>query len=139
MKSRREGFMLVYQMFGKARVKGMVEEVSFVGKSILEVYVRQSNAEEFKKLMTTWADAREGLFVSADDVRKYSSGKLSVNEMKVKAISRATFLCARNTYVPLQDCILADIDSTLHEEIKTQSEIIRKGWQSAKSKREEGK
>ena len=139
MKSRRDGFMLVYQMFGKARVKGMVEEVSFVGKSILEVYVRQSNAEEFKKLMTTWADAREDLFVSADDVLKYSSGKLSASEMKVKAISRATFLCARNTYVPLQDCILADIDSALHEEVKTQAEIIRKGWQSAKSKREEGK
>lgn len=126
--ARAEVFILARNMLEAAKVgKDVILDVSFIGRSILEVYVAEENASSVKGAMRKWCEGVD-TFVPESEIDNFPQGKLKADDILTKKVSRATFLCARNRSQAMQDCILRDIDQALHAKILKEAEVIKQQW-----------
>lgn len=126
---RGDAFQLARKMLAAANVKDVLE-VSFIGRSILEVFVEDGKADMVKSAMRKWCDGVD-TSLTQSEIDNFPQGRLAAEDILTKKVSRATFLCARNRTLPMQDCILRDIDQALHAKIMKEAEDIRKQWASS--------
>lgn len=126
---RAKAFQLARNMLAAANIKDVLE-VSFIGKSILEIFVEEGKADGVRSAMKRWCEGVD-TFLTQSEIDNFPQGRLAVEDILTKKVSRATFLCARNRSLVMQDCILRGIDPTLHAKILKEAEEIRKQWASS--------
>lgn len=132
-KSFKKEFQTAREFLRAAGVeKEFVREISFRGSSVLEVFVEESLVESVKRKVNAFVGGNA--YLSEAELNGFQHGKLDAAAALNKAISRAVFLCARHSYVPMQECILREIPKARHDEVKRQAEAIRVQWKAQAKK-----
>lgn len=117
------------------KVKDMVKEKSFIGNAIMALYVETDKLEELKNTIMKWAETEEDVFVTQKEINEYScEWSVSSEIAKQKEINRVTILCARNQGQFMQECLLANIDTSKHESIKMAAAELRAKWRKGDNK-----
>lgn len=141
VKSHRDAFKLAYNMLSAVGVKSKVRDISFIGRSVLELYVESEHVRVVIESMRKWIGKDADTFIPASEIRDYPlhTSKWSADDLKAKARNRAAILCARNPAKHMQVCILADFGEAERVEILEKAKEMRASWQDAESDANEPK
>ena len=140
IKSHKDAFKLAYMMLSAVGIRSKVRDISFIGRSVLELYVESEHVRVVIESMRKWVKGAD-TFIPASEVRDYPlhTSKWSAVDLKAKAKSRATILCARNPVKHMQVCILAEFNEAERAEILEKAAEMRASWQDAESTANEPK
>ncbi len=123
---RKTAVKLAFQAFRAAGIKS-VKDISFVGKSIIEIYVEEANKTKTIQAMRQWVG--KDTFVPKDRLGKTAlpttTDATTIEKCQTR---RAVYLCARNRGSSMQKCILQDIHPSLHQEILDRARALREEW-----------
>ena len=121
----------------QAGIGQLVKHISFVGKSILEVYMEEGNEQIVRKAIHKWVGQDTYLPEKELQTETSPAGK-SKEEMEKCIMFRATLLCARNPSKNFQECILSNIAMHKREEILLNARTMREEWiQKTKTQKEQ--
>ena len=131
-KTHKDAFTLAYKMLSAVGIKGKVKDISFIGRSVLELYVERMHVNDVIASMRKWTKA--DTFIPETDIKDFPlhTSKLSKDDLKVKAQSRVTILCARNPAKFMQMCILRGYGEAERTAILKKAEMMRASWEATK-------
>jgi hypothetical protein len=90
-----------------AGIKSLVKEVSFIGRSLVQLFVEERNAPKVKEAMKAFA--RADTFVSQSEIDSFQAGKLHGADLQARVDQRLVVLLARNQQKNMQECILRGV------------------------------
>jgi uncharacterized coiled-coil protein SlyX len=132
---RKAEFSKVWRVLAAIKVKSLVKDVSFIGRSLVQLFVEEKNVVKVKEAMAAFA--RADTFVPAEKVDSFSLGKVSGDNLRSKIELRCVVLLARNPAKNMQDCILRSITSERRVALVAKAAELREQWQSAAAKSKE--
>jgi hypothetical protein len=134
---RKAEFVKVRRVLAAAGVKSLVREVSFIGRSLVQLFVEERNAPKVKEAMKAFA--RADTFVPQSAIDSFAAGKLHGDELQARVDQRLVVLLARNQQKNMQECILRGVAAERHPDLLAQAATLRAGWDiAAKRKRTPG-
>jgi hypothetical protein len=116
-KQRRALMTKIFQMYG---IGDVVTQFSFIGTSVLEIYVLEEKEEEFLKRMKyhEW----EVIDFQSDALLPFQKGQ--EEDTKKHAVNRLAFLYANTRLVKLRECILEGVAAEVAELVKSEAKAI---------------
>jgi hypothetical protein len=134
---RKAEFAKVRRVLAAAGVKSLVKEVSFIGRSLVQLFVEERNAPKVKDAMRAFA--RADTYVSQSEIDSFKAGKLHGADLQARVDQRLVVLLARNQQKNMQECILRGVAAERHPGLLAQAASLRAGWdEAAKLKRTPG-
>jgi hypothetical protein len=130
--SRAVEFGKVWKVLAAIKVKSHVKEVSFVGRSIVELYIEESKVGVVKDAMANFV--RADTVVPAEKIESFQFGKVHGEELRAKVEQRIVVLLARNPQASMQECILRGHDTARHTELKARANMLREQWATDRKK-----
>jgi hypothetical protein len=119
---RKDKVKLARQIFKTIGIEEKVREFSFIGNSVLELYVANPVAYEVSMTLK----ANECLIINDYNASVGQGHGRPVDEIKECIISRVGFLYARNNLVKLKEAILDGFEGELRESIINKAIEIQK-------------
>ena len=110
-----------------ARMRGLVKEISFIGRSVLELYVEASDVPKVKNAMRTFAGV--DTFIPSDEITSYGNGVTTGPALTQKIESRLVFLMARNPGKGMRTCMLQGISVARQNALVQAADALRAEWE----------
>lgn len=126
----KESIASVWMLLRAAKVAWKIREISFIGKSVLELYIRAEEVDAVVETLTKFVGSKVPLvWISTEHLQEFGHYKVDKETLATKVEARLTVLCARNPYKGMQECILSDVkDAGKKAAIIEKAARLRESW-----------
>jgi hypothetical protein len=131
--SRKSRVQLAYNLLNKLNIKNKVRDFSYIGKSVLELYIAEPVYEEVKKILE---EQNVNIIEKYDSSKGQPTGR-PIQEVEDNIINRLAFIYARNHLKKMKEAILQGFNKRITDKVIEKADGIMKQYENQSKESED--